>query len=937
MNNKLRFILCAVFALGCFAASAQTAYEQDADSLVNVAYRQVAAQDLLGGVSVINVEKLIDKNYITDVRWNMQGLIGGWNGNSMWGMDGDNQGYLVLIDGVPRYNDVIDPSEVAQISYLKGAQAVVLYGTQAAKGVMLITTKRGKSEGINVSVRANTGFHVAKAWPEYMGTAEYMTYYNEARLNDGLGILYSDAEIYNYSARVNPMRYPDINMYSSEYLKKAYNRSDVSTEIEGGGERAKLYANIGFTNTMDQFKFGEARRNSENRLRIRGNVDMKISDRISAYANASTVFQNRNASKGNYWSSAATFRPNRFVPLISRDAIDPNAKGVWDMLNAGNTFDGNYFLGGTQQELTNVFGDMYAAGKQQYINRWFQFDTGVNIDLGGLLEGLSFKSKFAVDYAVSYRLSFDHAYKTYTPTWSNYGGREMIVALADNNTLDTKGTSQNVNDSRDVQTTLLSAQFDYNRTFNDSHNVTGMLLVSGWQRNTSGEYHRRNSANMGLFVGYNYEHRYYVDAAASLVHSSKLAEGNREKLSPSLTLGWRLSEENFMKGSGVIDDMMLSVSGSILNEDIDITSYYLYSTTWDRAYGWDWTGSVNNQYTFTVRGANPGLTYIQRREISANLRTSLWDGLVKADVSFFTNSMNGGIVERLDYPNYLNIGYPNASYIPYENYEIKNRTGFDFSVNLNKRLGKVDFSLGVNGTWYNTKWIRRNEMYDFDYQNRKGKPLDGLWGLQSLGLFQTQQEIENAPIQMFGGTVRPGDIRYVDQNGDNVIDNFDEVYLGKDGWYGSPFVLGINLTAKWKNFTFFALATGGFGAYSLKNNDNYYWISGEDKYSAVVRDRWTEATAKTATYPRLTTTNGANNFRASDFWMYKDNRFDLAKVQITYDMPERLLRNAFVKELSVYVSGSDLLTISKERKHMEMNVGGAPYTRFYNLGVRVMF
>lgn len=145
--------------------------------------------------------------------------------------------------------------------------------------------------------------------------------------------------------------------------------------------------------------------------------------------------------------------------------------------------------------------------------------------------------------------------------------------------------------------------------------------------------------------------------------------------------------------------------------------------------------------------------------------------------------------------------------------------------------------------------------------------------------------------------MKPGDMKYVDVNGDGKIDSYDQVFLGKGGWYGSPFTLGVNLTAKWKNFTFFALGTGNFGAYGLKNN-SYWWVKGDGKYSAVVRNRWTEATKETATYPRLTTLSGSNNYQTSDFWMYSTDAFRLAKVQITYDLPSTLFQKTWVKGLS---------------------------------------
>jgi TonB-linked SusC/RagA family outer membrane protein len=951
MKYKLRFILCAVFAFTCFVAGAQTVAMDEADSQaaneqVQVAFRQVAPLDLLGGVSVLNMEELTDKNYENEFNMgNLQGYVSGFNGTSLWGMDADNavgglQGYLVLIDGVPRDNNNVLPTEVDQITFLKGAQAVVLYGSQAAKGAIYVTTKRGRTEGLSVNVRANTGFYVSKSYPEYLGSAEYMQLYNEARANDGLTAAYTQEDLYNYNSGKNPYRYADVDFYSSDYLRKAYNRSDITAEIEGGGERAKFYSNINYYRAGDRFKVGEAQNNSISRLGFRGNVDMKISDMIHAYANTSATFYDSKSARGaNYWESAANLRPNRVNPLIPIELVDQNSTVAWDYINNTNLIDGKYILGGTSLDQTNVFADMYAAGKSKYTSRQFQFDTGVKMDLGGVLEGLSFDAKFAVDYATSYTTSFDNSYSTFAADWASFNGPEMIAGLTMYGT-DRKTGQQSLSNSSDRQTMLLNAQFNYQNTFNDVHNVSAMLLASGWQRTFtgSGSYHKPSSANAGLQLGYNYDHRYYVDASVALVHSAKLPEGGRNALSPSVTLGWRLSEEGFLKDSSVVDDLVLSVSGSILNEDIDINGYYLHQSSWGQTYGWGWFSGNENQYTISQRGENKEMTFIQRKEVSATLRTSLWDRLITAEASFFMNRMDGYLVEPLLFPSYMSTGYPAQSFITNINNDQKDRVGFDFGVNLNKRFGQVDLSLGVVGTYYDTKWAKHEDdgTYADSYQYRTGRPLDAIWGLESEGLFQSEEEIAAAPSQAFGGTLRPGDIRYKDQNGDNVIDTKDEVYLGKNGAYGSPLTLGMNLTLKWKGLTFFALATAGSGGYGMKNG-SYYWVAGDTKYSAAVRDRWTPETAATATYPRLTTENGANNFRNSDFWLYKNNRIDLAKVQITYDLPKHLLQDALLKDLSIYVSGTNLLTISKERQHMEMNVGGAPRTRFYNVGVRAMF
>ncbi len=562
--------------------------------------------------------------------------------------------------------------------------------------------------------------------------------------------------------------------------------------------------------------------------------------------------------------------------------------------------------------------------------------------MGKVLKGLSFKAMFAVDYATSYNTSFDNNYAIFVPTWSTYNGKDVIVALTKEG-VDERPATQNISGSSDKQTIAVNALFNYQNTFNKVHNVSAMLIANGYQQTISAQYHRISNANLALQVGYNYKQRYYADFGAAAIHSAKLAKGHRQALSPSLTLGWRLSEENFLKNSSVVDDLMLSVSGSIINQDIDLSvdgnEFYLYESVWTQNDGYAWYDGPAGKYTISTRGQNDDLTFIKRKELSLNLRTSLWKRLITADASFFINSMEGYLIdEPTFFPSHLNTGYPIASFMAVMNYNNNRRIGFDFSVNANKRFGEVDLSLGVSGTYYDTKITKRDEIYDADqsYRYREGKPIDGIWGLQSAGLFQSEEDIANSPEQRLGSTGKPGDIKYVDQNGDGVIDDKDEVYLGKGGWYGAPFTLGLNFTAKWKNFTFFALGTAGMGNYGVKNS-TYYWVSGDTKYSAVVRDRWTPETAATATYPRLSALSSSNNFRTSDFWMYKANRFDLAKIQITYDMPKTWLAKTFVRELSAFVSGANLLTVSKEREHMELNVGSAPQSRFYNIGIKAVF
>ena len=928
-------ILSALLSLS--AVTTVNAQIDAADSAqVNVAFRKVAKEDIMGGVSTMNYRELVDKNYNTYTFDNMQGYVAGYNGNSLWGLSNA----LVLVDGVPRAANNIKPDEIEEITFMKGAQAVVLYGSRGAEGAILITTKRGRvNDGLSVNVRANTGWAVAKSYPEYLGSAEYMTLYNEARANDGQTALYTPEQIYNTSLGTNPYRYADVDFYSSDYIKKTYNRTDATVEIEGGNDRARFYSNVSFYTVGDFLKFGEAKNNRTNRFNVRGNVDFRINNFITAYVNANaTYYDAKSANGGSYWEQAAKLRPNRVSPLIPISYLDKNAIAAKTLLEtSSNIIDGKYFLGGTQTDLTNVFADYYAAGRNTWTSRQFQFDAGVNLDLSSVLKGLSFHAMVGVDYATSYTTAFNNEYATFEPTWSNYNGEDVIVALNNHEKVDKKSGVQNISGSADNQTIAFNAHFDYNRTLGDVHNVSAMIVANGYQQSESGEYHKTSNANLGADISYNYAHKYYADFAIAAPWSARLPEGKRAGFSPSATLGWRLSKESFMEGS-IFDDLTLSVSASNLKTDLGIDDYYMYLATYQDGGWWDWNGGSGHSAVQSRRGGNDELGYIQRKEFSANLHAALLKNSLTIDASFFANQISGGIISATNQmPSYFKVYYPESSFIPYLNYNKDNRTGFDLALNYKKNFGDFGFQGGVNMTYYTTKASKRDDTNFADaYQYREGKALDAIWGYECVGFFKDEADIASSPEQKIGGTIRPGDLKYKDQNGDNVIDSKDQVDLGKGGWYGSPLTLGVNLTFKYKNFTLFMLGTGGFGGNGVKSN-SYWWISGESKYSAVVRNRWTPETASTATYPRLTTEAGTNNYQTSDFWMYSTSRFDLAKVQLTYDFPKAIIGNGIVKGLSVYISGNSLLTLAKERELMEMNVGSAPQSRFYNIGAKVNF
>ena len=904
------------------------------DNNVEVAFRTIEERDLLGGTSVIDVEKITEKAYTTYSLDFVENLIGGVNGN-IWGMDE----YLVVIDGMVRDANNVLPTEIKQITVLKGAAAVVLYGSRAAKGVIQITTKRGQEGAPSIRVRANTGIHTPKSYPKYLGSAEYMTLYNEARLNDGLGIAHDEEKIYRFASGENPYRYPNLNMYSSEYLRKAYNRSEAIAEITGGNNRVKYYTTTGYSRENSLLKVGNSADNYISRLFVRGNVDMNLRDFLKVQADANVTFYDAYTAAGNWWSDAATLRPDRVAPLIPLSYLEEDDLPSWATINTSNyLIDGKYFLGGNQLHPTNPIADAYAAGNSKFVSRQFQFNTLFDFNLKSLLQGLHFRAKYGIDYALTYNQGYTHEYATFEPVWTNYSGQDFIGSIEPYG-VDSKTGDEFISNSAYRYTYNFSGQFDYSTTVNDDHNFFGMLVANAWQRQLSGEYHRLTNVNLGLQASYNFKHTYYVDFSSALPYSAKLPEGNRLGFSPTLTLGWRPVKEDFF-GDTAFDDLMLTVSGGIISQDMDISTddnamgYYLYKSILQRGGWYSWADLGGEAATEFQRGDNPNMTFVKRKELNVGVRGSLGDKLLSFDLNWFTGKMDGDIARANSlYPIYFTqVGYPTSSIIPYVNYNIDNRSGFDFSLYLNKQVSEVNLTLGVSGMYSLTEAGRRDESFEHEYQSRINLPVKGLWGLESLGFFNDQEEIDSSPTQQFG-EVAPGDLKYKDQNGDGMIDSNDEVFLGR---WDTPFRLGLNFTAKWRDFTLFAMANGYFGGHGFKNS-SYYWVRGENKYSEVVRDRWTEETKDSATYPRLTTSNGANSFRNSDFWLYKADRLNLTQVQLTYDIPKTALQGTFVNGVSVYVSGYNLLTISKEREHFELNVGSSPQTRFYNIGVRGTF
>jgi len=311
--NKIVSKYVGILSLSLFALCPQGVMAQEAaeTDTINVAFRQSDVRDVIVPVSSVNVKELLEKNYNTYSLDNMQALVAGYNGQ-LW-----NQGEaLVMVDGVPRDANNVLPTEIEDITFMKGASAVVLYGSRAAKGVILITTKRGKIAPLKITARADYQLDAAKSFPKYIDGAQYMTLYNQALTNDGLATKYTEEDIYNTALGANPYRYPNQQFYTSDYVKKTKSRWDVTAEFEGGGKFAQFYTNISYYRVGDFINFGEGKDNFTDRLNIRGNIDLRLADWATGWVNANATYYNQRNSNSDFWGAASTLRPIRVAPFV---------------------------------------------------------------------------------------------------------------------------------------------------------------------------------------------------------------------------------------------------------------------------------------------------------------------------------------------------------------------------------------------------------------------------------------------------------------------------------------------------------------------------------------------------------------------------------------------------------------------------------------------
>ena len=807
---------------------------------------------------------------------------------------------LIIVDGLERSMDYIQEEEIASIYVLKDASAKILYGARAANGVIVINTKKGAANKKNINVSVDYGVGVPMRMPDFLGAYDYVQLYDEARINDGFAPIYTkDYNGYLNSEGVNDLRYPNVNYYDY-FLRNVSSYQKANAEFSGGNERTQYFVFAGYKGTAGLEDVGK--RLKRNAFNLRGNVKMEISKMISAYGSIS--FQIHNLRRGSVaandlFDALSSHRPNEYPLTISTDYFPLSSTGI-------------PALGASTYAPNNLYGSMMYGGKtnEQTVNGTMDF--GINLNFDSLLPGLWASGRVSMD-------SYFFGNEVLTNSAATYSRRWVIDENGEEQVVFEKEKKENINDNLNLTNTSTRRATGWEANVGYDKKISkGMLnLLFGYnylkieQKGTNQDIVNNNYI---LNANYTYNDKYIANGTLSYSGSNRFQEGNRYFLSGALGLGWIISNEAFMKNSP-FDFLKLKASAGILGYDAN-TPYFLYSDRYENggnvSYGEENKTSAGSINLITV--GNNNLKWEKSKEVNVGIEGATLNKRLTFEANYF-NQLRDDIILKMT-SRYSSIY---GGYISYENAGKVLNHGFELDIRWNDSYGQFKYDIGANLTWTKNKVKNGNELdQPYDYLNKLGRPSDVILGYVSEGLFGKDIQLDGHPVQMFGDYGN-GDIAYADLNNDQIIDEQDRRVIGNT--YPRTF-LGVDLNFSYKGWGLYILGTAQLGMDKVLNN-RYYWNYGERKYSVKALDRYHPENNPDGNLPRLTTTNGSNNFRDSDFWTENSGFFRLKNVELSYtftNIPS-------IKALKVYARGTNLLTFSKI-KDLDPEVLGAGVTNY---------
>ena len=844
---------------------------------------------------------------------------------------------LVLVDGIERDIDLVDTDDIESFSILKDASASAVYGVRGANGVILITTKKGKEGRPEVKIRAEGGMTQSTRRPTFSNAEQWARMYNEA-----LGrSYYNEDALAAYREQTDPDLYPDVDWINTLFKDFAFNER-VNASISGGGQVARYYISGSFYNESSIFRnagdiYGYNSSINYNKFNFRANVDMNLTKTTVLNVNLSNIYEKSfapGASKGDIWGYAFMTAPNAFPVEYSDGTI-----------SAPSTNSG-----------FNPWNLLVHSGYQEQFWNSAQSLIGLTQDFGFLTEGLTANIKFSWD-----AWNTQTQTRTKTPEQFHAKGRDAEGNLIYGTPIYPGSETLAYGGSASSEiTTYLEGSINYNRMFANAHRVGAMFLYNhkirrvafGGDATTSLPYKNQGIAAR---VTYAYRDKYMVEFNMGYNGSENFAPGHRFGFFPAVSGGWLISEESFWKPvKDYISTLKLRASyGKVGNDNIGGARWLYLSTILEgggNSYTMGSTGANGGSGIAMGRQENLAFSWEEETKLDAGIELTLFNSLrIQAD--YFDSHRTGILMQRSSLPGYA--GLQNSAKLPYVNIgETRNR-GVDMSLEWNQQFG--DWYLTARGTFtYNRNTLLNNDEpnWEYLYENRIGKPY-GLsasqpWGLKAIGLFQSQEEIDNSPVQTFG-EYRVGDIKYQDINGDGIIDTHDRVYLG---YTTIPEITyGFGATVSWKGLdvNVFFQGIGNVSFFISGNSLRPDWSNFERQ--AIQKEVWdygwrldrTAAENANAQYPRLATSGQAgssNNSQTSSWWQRNGSFMRLKNVEVGYTFPKRWMsKTGFMKSLRIYALITNGLTFSEFKMWDPEQGGGSgsgyPPNRVYSIGLNL--
>jgi TonB-linked SusC/RagA family outer membrane protein len=839
-----------------------------------------------------------------------------------------NSSALVIVDGVQRNFDQLDPNTIKTVTILKDASAAAVYGVRGANGVILVTTKRGSEGKPTFSYTSELTMVKPTQLPNYLGSYDYAVLFNEAKRNEGKAELYTDEDLEKYQTGSDPLTHPDTDWYD-EGLRSSALQQQHNITISGGSKNVNYFVSGGYLSEeglMPNVDF--------ERFNLRSNLDFTITDRLKIALDLGGRQEERlspTSSVGTFFSGLSRLAPNTI-------AYYPNG------------LPGSGAFGGNPIEEAKNGGNRTATDMILFGNLSFDYQIP-------FVKGLSLKGYTAIDRLYRTVKTIEKTYEVYDydPNTGEYTPSTLGQSSVEEYYFE---GAPNSGSGTPDPTITYNATLNYDNTFG-KHQVTGLLGAekainrrrwfgtkrlnltsdelpqisladSGTATNTG---NARSNARLGYLARftYAYDAKYLLEGSFRYDASENFAKEQRWGFFPSFSAGWRISQEPFMANVSFIDELKLRGSWGRLGND-RISQFQFLDT-------FDFSGSY-------IVGGNPVQTI--RPGVIPNTAVT-WETATIKNIGFNLEVLERKLAVEFDYfskrtedilipPTAIVPGFVGAA-LPDENFGIVDNKGFEFSIDYRNTIGE-DIFYWAKANYTNAK----NERVEIgepenvsDNLRQTGTPINTRFGLIADGLFQSQAEIDAHADQSGYGAIAPGDIRYKDVNGDGVINDDDRADIGVVGPPNAIF--GFSFGASYKGFDFSAQFQGAhdFNVY-LSEEAAFPFFNG-GKVLEDHLDRWTPDNPD-ARFPRVLTED-TNNRVVSSFWLQNANYVRFKNVEIGYSFPEGILSALNLTKLRLYLSGLNLYTwtdiVNFDPEAPSGRGAFYPQTQSYTLGLSVGF